>query len=251
MHACGGSSPLRTVPPVRYLVCLVAATGCATGAPATDDAATGGPEDDAPLAIDAPTEVDAPDLDAPAVDGSTIDAAAIDAAMIDAAAIDAALPIDARPIDAAPPIDAALPIDAGTPGPVDTCAQAPDITAQASAGTGVTLTGSTIGYANNIQATTACTGYSTLGPDAIYQVTLAAGQRVTATATPNQTYDVSLMLVTPCQMTPTCLAGDDNGLSGVTESVTYTATAATTAYVVLDGYSTNTVGTYSLVVRIQ
>ncbi len=182
------------------------------------------------------------------------DAAEPDAAAPDAASLDApAVVIDARPpIDAAPVvIDAPLPIDAGTVvGSTDTCAQPPDITTAAMAATGVTLTGSTAGFANDIaMPNNTCTGYPTAGPDAIYALDLPAGRTITATAAGS--WDIALMLVTPCSTTPTCLRGDDNGLSGVTESVTYATPAAGRVYVVVDGYNASANGAYSLTVRVQ
>ena len=95
-----------------------------------------------------------------------------------------------------------------------------------------------------------CTGYVPDGPDHIYMVTLNAGQMVTATATPTSSWDISLELVTPCSTSPACLAGSDAVITGA-ETASFTATAATTVYVVVDGYNPGVAGPYSLLVRIQ
>jgi hypothetical protein len=213
------------------LVLLVA--GCATGASTLEPGEIDAAATDARRSDDASDEVS----DAAPGDG----AASLDAASTDAASIDAAS-IDASPVDSG--------IDAPPGGPTDTCAQAIDLTSQAG-GNGVTVNGTTIGYANDISMATTCTGYTTTAPDAIYRVDLAAGQTLTVTGDPTTTWDLSLLVVAPCSLTPACLVGDDNGFAGTTETVTYTATAAISAYVIVDGYTTNIVGPYALTVRVQ
>ena len=201
--------------------------------------------------IDAPqVDEDAPpaDLDAPDVDAPPIDAMPIDGAIIDAA------PIDAPAIDAPPPIDAPPAIDAGIdapPGPVDTCAQALDLTSAAMSPTGTTVTGTTVGYANNVQVPTACTTYTTTGYDAVYAVTVGAGAVITVTAMPTTSWDLSLYLTSTCSLTATCVIGDDSGLSGITENFAYTTTAAGTYFIIIDGWNTGASGPYSLNVRVQ
>ena len=179
--------------------------------------------------------------------GATLDAPKQDG--VDAAAIDGpGLP----PVDA--PVDAPSPIDGGVDAPQvtapDTCVQATELTAMAASAGGVTLTGNTTGYADDVRTGSSCTGYVADGPDAIYLVNLAAGQTVTATGTPAG-WDLSLELVNPCAATPTCLRGADSGVDGDPESATYTATAATAVYVVVDGYNPGIAGAYSLNVRVQ
>ncbi len=201
---------------------------------------------DAPAA-DAP-DTDAPDTDAAPTDAPVTDAAAIDAAAIDAAAIDAAA-IDAPAIDA-PATDAAtdaMSIDGGVITAGDTCAQAQDITAPAMQGTGVVLTGNLTGYANNIQPSSACTGFTNDGPDSIYILTLGTAGRV-ITATVDAPWDSAVEIVQPCAMTPTCLIGRD---AGNPESVTYTTTAAGTFYVIVDSWDPGAYGAYTLTVRVQ
>ena len=157
--------------------------------------------------------------------------------------IDAApLPIDAAPppIDAAPPtIDAAL-------GPPDTCAQARPLVS------GVGVTGTTMGLVNDVQPLGACTGYVPDGPDAVYTINAAAGQRITATVTPTPTgWDTSVYITATCTMTPTCLDGADDSAGSGAETATVIAPTAGTYYVVVDGWEIPAFGPYSLVVTVQ
>lgn len=196
----------------------LALSGCATGG-------SGGDDTDAPKA----DTVDAPP-----------------------GAIDAPRPIDAPPpVDAPPgPIDAPLPVDAPASTAPDTCAQAQDLTATAF-GAGVTVTGDTTTFVDDVTTPSSCTGYTADGPDAIYQVNLVAGQTLTATATPTTAWDISLELVTPCAQVPTCLDGSDLGFGGDPELLLYTSGVAQTVYLVVDGYNPGIAGAYSLTVRVQ
>lgn len=209
-------------------------SACATG----EGGSAGDDDDDDVVDVDAPStlEIDALDVDedAPPPD-------------VDAPPIDGAI-IDARPIDAAPPIDAG--IDAA-PGPVDTCAQARDLTSAAMSQTGTTVTGTTVGYANNVQVPDTCTEYDTAGYDAVYSVTVGAGAVITVTATPTTSWDIALYLTSTCSLSATCMIGDDSGLSGTTENFAFTTTAAGTYFIVIDGWSTTAAGSYSLNVRVQ
>ena len=155
---------------------------------------------------------------------------------------------DAQPIDAiaidAPAIDAPTGDGGAT---LDTCAGALDLTTMAAGVDGATVTGSTTGLGNDIQPPMGCTGFVNDGPDAIYQVTLGAGQRVTATLTP-QGWDGALALIQPCTFTPVCLAGSDRTNP---EVATFVASTATAVYVVVDSYGPVAAGAYTLSVRIE
>lgn len=227
---------------------LAAVGACASGSSTGDDVAIDAARIDARPVDAADQPIDAP---------TPVDAAAIDAAPVDATATDAAPPTDAAPIDAATPIDAAMPVDAmpidgGTTTAPDTCAQAQNITAAAATPTGTTITGNTTGAVDDVTSPTGtCTGYTPDGPDHVYMVTLNAGQMVTATATPTTSWDISVELVTPCGLTPTCLAGADASASAGAETASYTAAAAQTVYVIVDSWSAGVAGPYSLLVRIQ
>ncbi|MEZ4398489.1 MAG: hypothetical protein R3B06_00615 [Kofleriaceae bacterium] len=210
---------------------------CASGQGGAVDAdAVDGPVADT-SAPDSPS-ADAPDLDAPAPDAAVVDAAMTDAAVVDAAMTDAAV-VDAAMVDATM-------TDASPTGPVDTCAQARDITAAAMAAGGVTLTGDLTGYANDIQPVSSCTGFTNDGPDAVYVLNLTAGRVISASV--NATWDSAIEIVQPCQFTPTCLVGRD---SGNPESVTYTTTAAGAFYVIVDSWDPGSFGPYTLTVTVQ
>lgn len=156
------------------------------------------------------------------------------------------MPIDASPIDATP-----MPIDA-PPGTVpDTCAMAEDVTTEALTAGGATRTGNTTGLVNDVTTDSGCSGYTADGEDAIYAITVTAGQTITATATPSTAWDISLALVSPCQLTPTCHDGADSGFDGDPETVSFTGAPAGTYYLVVDSYNPGEVGAYSVNIRIQ
>jgi hypothetical protein len=171
----------------------------------------------------------------------------IDARATDGASVDVPQSTTDARIDGPMPIDAA--IDAPSGAVPDTCAQAQDITAGAMMAGGVTITGDTTGYIDDVRPDSACTGFLPDGPDAIFSVTVNAGVTITAVATPTTSWDISLELVQPCAATPTCLDGSDV-ISGP-ETVTYTTTAQGTYFVVVDGYNPGVAGPYSLNVRVQ
>ncbi len=176
--------------------------------------------------------------------GDEVDGRAVDAKqdLIDAPGVDAA-----STIDAATSIDAS--VDAASGAVPDTCAQAQDVTAGAMVAGGITVTGDTTGYADDVRPASACTGFLPDGPDAIYSVTVNAGVTITAVATPTTGWDISLELVQPCTATPTCLDGSD-AISGP-ETVMFTTTAQGTYFIVVDGYNPGVAGPYSLNVRVQ
>lgn len=159
--------------------------------------------------------------------------------------IDAPRAIDAPSVVDAPLVDAAM-IDAPSNVMPDTCAQAHDITAGALAAGGITLAGNTTGYANDIQPPNNCSGYIADGPDAIYRISVTAGQMITATLTAS--WDSSIELTSDCTLAATCLVGQDDGDP---ETFTHTAAAAATLYVIVDSWDPGAFGPYSLNVRIQ
>ena len=117
----------------------------------------------------------------------------------------------------------------------NTCDDAIVLTATA------TETGSFLGYTHNFNTagTSGCTGYGATGPDAVFEIELAAGQNLNVSYTLTGG-DASLYIVTDCAApTTTCLVGADNTFTGGTETVSYTNGGATaqTVYVVLDAYS--------------
>lgn len=157
------------------------------------------------------------------------------------AAVDA--PIDAIAVDAM--IDA--PGSDGRPPGNDICSGAEDISAQALMAGGITIDGDLTGYHNDVQPPMACTGFTERGPDAIYVITAGPGKIITATLDP-MGWDGAVALVQPCVMSPICLDGSDGASP---EVATYTTTAATTLYVVVDSWSETAFGRYRLNVTVQ
>ncbi|MCZ7679365.1 MAG: hypothetical protein M5U28_11630 [Sandaracinaceae bacterium] len=131
-----------------------------------------------------------------------------------------------------------------SPSAADTCAAAPVV------GPG-TYSGTTTGLANDYQlSATGCTSYVSPGPDGVFAVSLAAGQTLTATVTPDG-FDAALYAVTDCALAESsCVDGSDSGFSGDPESIAYTATAPTTLYLIVDSWSSSSSGAYSLDIAI-
>jgi cysteine-rich repeat protein len=97
-----------------------------------------------------------------------------------------------------------------------------------------------------------CTDTSEPGNDIVYAVPLAAGQTVKAVLTPGAGQDVAVYLVTDCaDVANACPMGADSGVDGDPETLTYTATAAGTVYLIVDSWDDLTAGAYSLAVTIQ
>lgn len=194
---------------------LLAVVACASG---------GDPAElDAPGAVDAVAGDADDEVDAPAADAPALDAPALDAAEPDAAAV-----------------------DGGVTTSGNTCAEAIDLTAAALMPGGTTVTGNLTGYTNNIQPASSCTGFTNDGPDAIYVLNLTAGRTINASVT--GPWDSAIEIVQPCAMTPTCLAGQDNGDP---EQVSHTTTAAGLYYVIVDSWDPGAFGPYTLTVTVQ
>jgi hypothetical protein len=98
----------------------------------------------------------------------------------------------------------------------------------------------------------ACTKYPQPGPDVAYSLSLAMGQQITITLTNSAMYDGAVALLGPgadtiCSATiTTCVAGADVTFDGQVETVTYTATAAGTYYILVDSYAVNEGGMFTL-----
>ena len=83
---------------------------------------------------------------------------------------------------------------------------------------------------------TSCTGYSAAGNDVVYSINLAEGETFNVTELGD--HDNSMYLVTDCaDPVNTCVAGADDTYTGDPEVITYTAAAAGTYYLIVDGYS--------------
>lgn len=123
------------------------------------------------------------------------------------------------------------------PQPNDVCGGAIDIQDQSLSSWTVNLTTSG-GYTNNYSpAVPSCTGYSANGPDALYKINLAAGEQVIISELGD--CDTSIWIASDCaNLNTTCVAGADAVGGFSAETVTYTATAAGTYFVVIDAYAT-------------
>lgn len=112
--------------------------------------------------------------------------------------------------------------------------------------------GTTTGYAANYGTTTrtgSCTNWEQEGPDAVYRVQLAAGERLQASLQTN--WDANIYLITDCAASATtCVAGQDDGSP---EELDYTnSTGATQTYfLVVDGWRPDRFGNYTLDVTIN
>lgn len=114
---------------------------------------------------------------------------------------------------------------------------------------GAATAGTTVGGINDYGNTmAACTGYAELGHDVVYSLALTAGQEITVTLA--ATFDSAIAVIGPddaalCDASPLeCVAGADD--AGNDETVTFTADAAGTYFIVVDGYGANTEGTFTV-----
>ncbi|MBC7975706.1 MAG: hypothetical protein H7138_12070 [Myxococcales bacterium] len=142
--------------------------------------------------------------------------------------------------------------------PGDTCQLAEPVTLVGGVATISGTIATAANYTNNYVPPAACTDtFAQLGNDRVYQLTVPANQRLSATVTPTA-FDAGLYFIAApaamCDATPiACLAGHDRGFSGVAETVIYdNATAAPLdIFVVVDSFSTATPdGAYSLAVTV-
>jgi hypothetical protein len=98
-----------------------------------------------------------------------------------------------------------------------------------------TFAGNTLQALNDYQDAQSCTGFQETGPDQVYRVALNAGDRLQATLQPTTSWDSAIYVVTSCaNIAQSCVAGID----GTTpEHIDYTAVAAGTYYVIVDGFA--------------
>ena len=103
-------------------------------------------------------------------------------------------------------------------------------------------------YATDDYDASGCTPYSSLGPDVVYSLTLPFAATVTVTMD-DQSFDNSLYVVTDCDdIGGTCVAGADDNLSGVGETVVFDGAAGVTYYIIADKYGSGGGGTFDLTV---
>lgn len=123
----------------------------------------------------------------------------------------------------------------------DTCAGATPLSVPG------TVSGDTTWAKNDLEFPDpdACTGYYTGGGEVFHALTLASGQSITATLTPDA-WDAALYLIADCAA-PACLAGVDAAYAGGPETLAFTAPAAGTYRLVVDGVAAG--GPYTLEVQ--
>jgi hypothetical protein len=157
-------------------------------------------------------------------------------------AIDAADAPDAIDANAT---DAGICELAATEGTRDTCGQARDLTAAATAAGGTTVFGNTTGYANDLTPSTLpdCTTSPEPGPDGIWRVTLTTGQTLAVTFSPDG-WSGDVYIINACTSTATCVEGGPM-FTPVTMSP-----PAGTYYIVVDSRTAGVAGCYALDVTI-
>jgi hypothetical protein len=95
-----------------------------------------------------------------------------------------------------------------------------------------------------------CTGFTAAGKDVVYVLNLMGGD-VCHFDYVKPTTDASFYLVTDCaNVNDSCLIGADDTVTGGHEIIDWTAPSAGTYYLILDGYGTNTGGTWTLTYEI-
>jgi hypothetical protein len=107
------------------------------------------------------------------------------------------------------------------------------------ASAGTTVQGTYVGAPANLDpGISGCTGYYADQSERVYEITIPAGETLTAILVPSGTDDVSIYAVTDCaDVTTSCVAGADAGYEGDAEGIQYTNSGATdeTIFVVADG----------------
>jgi len=131
---------------------------------------------------------------------------------------------------------------AGAPPPIenDVCSGAIDIP-RCSAGS---LNGDTYLYVNNYDPGSGgcASGYSEAGKDAVYKMSLVAGDVVDLTYT-QLSWDTSFYIVTDCaNVAGSCVAGADDTFTGEPEVIHYVAGGTGVYYLILDSYGTGSGG---------
>ena len=118
---------------------------------------------------------------------------------------------------------------------------------------GVLANQTTAGFTNDYDPDASCLGYEAAGPDRVYAITVANGQHLSVTVTPDAAdYDVALYLVAgtaaSCEVDPLmCAVGADAQTEGGAETVEHdnTSGASQQMFIIVDGYYEDG-GLYSL-----
>jgi len=105
--------------------------------------------------------------------------------------------------------------------------------------------GNTDDAADNYSPTNNCTGYSAYGNDVVYYMDLEAGDTVAFTYT-QLVWDASIYILTDCGNMNSCVAGADGTVSGEPEVLSYSVPTTGRYYLVLDAWSTDQGGDWTL-----
>jgi hypothetical protein len=115
------------------------------------------------------------------------------------------------------------------------------------------VAGTTDGWTDDYHAPLSCTGFSTLGPDRAYAISVGAGQELTVVVTPAAFFDASLLFVkgpaSRCESAGIeCIGGADRVGRGQPEVVHYRneSSQAETVFVVVDGYAVGESGAFGI-----
>lgn len=111
--------------------------------------------------------------------------------------------------------------------------------------------GDTTGYGNDLAPSTlpGCTGSPEPGPDAVYAVTVAAGDVVHATLRTTG-HDGAVYVLDGCSLTAACLGGADALGAGALDVATVPIATTGTYYLVVDASLTGAAGCYALQVEL-
>jgi hypothetical protein len=130
----------------------------------------------------------------------------------------------------------------------DTCGGAEEFGYMIERCTSGFITGTTANAINDYNPAVpgpSCTGYSANGLDVVYYMDLEAGDQVSLTYT-QLTWDTSFYIVTDCADMTSCVAGADATFTGDPEVINWVCTATGRYYVILDAYSSESGGDFTL-----
>ena len=106
------------------------------------------------------------------------------------------------------------------------------------------------GYMNDYGSSgLTCTGFAASGPEAVYSVTAATNDRITARLS-SAGADTSLWITTTCGDEAACVIGDD-AFGSTPEEVIYTVPSDGTYYIMADAFSTTPSGEFNLEIIVE
>ncbi len=111
-----------------------------------------------------------------------------------------------------------------------------------------TVVGTTVGAVNDYDPLQGgCTYFAQEGPDVVYHLNLEVSLVIQVTMIPESDYDCGLYVVTDCtNISGSCVAGSDQGLSGDPETIVFVAEANNDYFIICDSYSSLENGSFTL-----